>query len=590
MSATYGTTDLLKDTLKFGEAGNPEIQILLATRLPGQWRSVSGRVTGIPTSDYSTHIVTLDGNPRPSIYSPVRPDGTFEFPEVLPGKYSVVADSDRRLPPVTIEVSDKNIGGLEIVFHPQVHIRGRIIVENGGPVPSIGFSYYGPTIGSGATSTNASADGRFAIQLPEGQLQLSLFVGLPRGYALKSMMYGATDLQVDSAEISRSDPRELVVTLEASPSTPWKKVSGHVNVATGSELRPREVILSGPPVWAVAPVLPDGRFEFNGVPPGTYSVFANPALSGPVKTSIIVGDQDIRNVEVSVPLQFELRGRLIMESGLPPSTDSEIVLESGLSGGPPQSSVLLEPRFRFPVLAGELRLSVRNPSTRYRVVSITYDSTNLMTNPLSLNGPPTSDIVVTMRTETPNPSPGGATVSGKLTGVVSEVPTPRRIVLCARGRDFCDEVIGSDDGSFEFRGVPVGTYHIRVAGTLYAVPYSSSIEVRDRDVIGVTVRVLHSIAVPVTIAMDDGSSLPDWPQMNLSSSGPTGPLEAPVPSGGSFVFKFGEGEQFLLLRNLPDGYNVKSMTYDGRNVMQLPLTIARDDSSSTLRITLSRKN
>jgi len=278
-----------------------------------------------------------------------------------------------------------------------------------------------------------------------------------------------------------------------------------------------------------------------------------------------------------------------MESGLPPSANSEIVLEASLAGGRSHGAAIVESRFQILVLAGELRFSLRNPSARYSVVSVTYGSADLRSDPLILSGPPTSEIVVTLRSVTATAPTTGATVSGTLSGALSELATPRRIVLCAYERSACDEVVASNTGSFEFRGVQSGTYRIRVVGTLYAIP-PSMVEVRERDVVGVAVRVLHSVAVRVTVAVDDGSPLPDWPQMKLSSSGPSGPLEASIPPAGTLEYRFGEGEQFLLMKNLPDGYDVKSMTYDGKDVLQFPLTIARDDAPSTLRITLFRNH
>jgi hypothetical protein len=57
-------------------------------------------------------------------------------------------------------------------------------------------------------------NGAFQVTIPAGQIQMGAPSGLPAGFAIRSMAYGATDLLRESANITPASNAELVITLE----------------------------------------------------------------------------------------------------------------------------------------------------------------------------------------------------------------------------------------------------------------------------------------------------------------------------------------------------------------------------------------
>jgi hypothetical protein len=101
-SARYGQADLLAGPLKINPTGAGELTITLRVTQP--LFPVSGRVEGIAqlraANPRTTYRVTLipersgAGLNRNPAESQIAADGTFEFPKVLPGKYTVRLNPD----------------------------------------------------------------------------------------------------------------------------------------------------------------------------------------------------------------------------------------------------------------------------------------------------------------------------------------------------------------------------------------------------------------------------------------------------------------------------------------------------------------
>jgi hypothetical protein len=140
-------------------------------------------------------------------------------------------------------------------------------------------------------------------------------VNLPVGYAVKSIMYGTTDvmtnpLKIPAAlllrqvmvmangiiQVSTSGIRggqtspELTISLATVPlpAVPGVRVAGRIK-----DTDPRGIYLSG----TSGTIYSDGTYEFRGVPPGRHSIAAYGAagiLS--MGASIVVGDQDLDGI------------------------------------------------------------------------------------------------------------------------------------------------------------------------------------------------------------------------------------------------------------------------------------------------------
>ena len=134
---------------------------------------------------------------------------------------------------VTLIVPNRDLLGIELALPITKEVSGRIIVEDGGPLPRPTLMMT-PTVDDKATATTATPvpslaqllvtssnvrmgqtpvnltiqqDGTFKASLPEGQYQLSVNIpsnGTPP-YSVKSFTYGTADLLKDPLKVATSD-------------------------------------------------------------------------------------------------------------------------------------------------------------------------------------------------------------------------------------------------------------------------------------------------------------------------------------------------------------------------------------------------
>jgi hypothetical protein len=213
-SFTYGSADLLRDPLMVSASDSSEIVVTFATA-PGSWFRVSGRATGIDRSA-RTYRVTMSG--RWPLQSVVQPDGTFSFPQVVRGSYTLElgAPGGIRVSTTAI-VADKDVV-LNIASPRQREVTGRLAVEGGGRPQISSFSLL--LEGSSGTWTVAGiavSDGMFKIALPEGETLVS--VSDLASSAIKSLTYGDIDLLKAPLRVTSTDTAELQLTVAAGTTT-----------------------------------------------------------------------------------------------------------------------------------------------------------------------------------------------------------------------------------------------------------------------------------------------------------------------------------------------------------------------------------
>jgi hypothetical protein len=186
---------------------------------------------------------------------------------------------------------------------------------------------------------------------------------------------------------------------------PGFNVRGRVETIPGATMPPqaRLVSLSRPQPTKEAAVSGDGTFEFSDVTSGAYELHVGrDALL--VGRNFTVGNQDIGGAQIKSAV--ETRGRVVMADGSKmPSPVFQIQSQyAGGYAGDPRPSPTIQREFDVNVdgtftvggVHGEQRISVLGLPLPYSVKSITYGSTDLLTNPLVLSSPPTSEIEVTL--------------------------------------------------------------------------------------------------------------------------------------------------------------------------------------------------
>ncbi len=399
-SVTLGGADVLTQSLKVAAGDSEPITVALAVSSPPPWVKVSGRVTGRNATTTPVTGVTMSGVAAgEAMTTSVSPDGSFEFPKVLPGSYTALALPAAALStPTSLTVGTTDVTSVEIRIPPSKEVRGRIVVQGNVPLPRIVFSLTPPG-GIPGTAANFPAnpqqDGSFQIALPEGERQLALVTGgLPPGYKLASLTYGTTDLLKDPFRIAATDNAELRVTFDTTSVAPVT-VSGRVTgLLTTQGVR---VVLISPVLDSVeTSVNPDGTFTFSKVIPGNY--IARLSLSGLLAARpIAVGNRDVTDVSIAYSREFIVTGHIIVEGGVA-SASPEVVLEAKEtkpgSGVPRVSNIVNSRVLMLNLKDGEYDVSARSVPAGYQIKSIMYGTTDLLKSPLKIDGPVTWEIIV----------------------------------------------------------------------------------------------------------------------------------------------------------------------------------------------------
>jgi hypothetical protein len=85
--------------------GNADLSdVVITLNAPGRLAVLRGRVTGLPANRYATTVVELAGPIFSRLQADVQQNGTFEFPAVTPGLYTLTLSGVRELAPMTVAI------------------------------------------------------------------------------------------------------------------------------------------------------------------------------------------------------------------------------------------------------------------------------------------------------------------------------------------------------------------------------------------------------------------------------------------------------------------------------------------------------
>jgi hypothetical protein len=208
--------------------------------------------------------------------------------------------------------------------------------------------------------------------------------------------------------------------------------------------------------------------------PGNYSLRVTGAgiLNSP-SVPVAVASVDLTNIEIAVPRQKEITGRVILE-GLAPMPRFQI---SALSSAPPVGSVnapsisspttLINPQpdgtFRLTLLVGEHSMgpAIGLP-TGYSIKSFTYGAADLLKNPLKVGDKDTDELRFTITTPIKPPVQVRGRVSGLDAAAFARGPVTVNMISSAYVSALSAPVM--TDGTFEFPDVFPGNFSARVIG------------------------------------------------------------------------------------------------------------------------------
>jgi hypothetical protein len=220
--------------------GLPLLALLLLLQTPPVTGvKVSGRVLDGTTNRPSagTLVSLWQRIPR---QTKTGPNGEFEFAGVAPGSYQLRADRAPLLSlPILIQVGSRDEDGLGLImgipgangmsstpvqvvgnallYMPNVAIGGRIVVEGGGTLPKAPISITLSTADSVVTNIvpDVMQEGMFRLGMLEGEYKFAVSK-VPSGYAVKSLTYGAVNLQAEPLKVTVFPMSSILITLVRS--------------------------------------------------------------------------------------------------------------------------------------------------------------------------------------------------------------------------------------------------------------------------------------------------------------------------------------------------------------------------------------
>jgi len=219
-SATFGSVDLLEEPLDLVGTDLAEFEIVVEpNQSPPPMRSVRGRVvdaSNLPASRLAVVLQSQETVTFPPRRAEIRTDGTFVFEDVYPGQYLVRQErfdlAAVEWEGVNVVVEDDDVDGVRLIVPPQIRLRGRVVVGDGQPLPSVGMMF-GRVHNFSALPV--SPDGSFEVTMPPGSHQVVL-TRIPDGYALPSIAYGAIDASAEPLVLTGSSPDELRIVFGSS--------------------------------------------------------------------------------------------------------------------------------------------------------------------------------------------------------------------------------------------------------------------------------------------------------------------------------------------------------------------------------------
>jgi hypothetical protein len=352
-----------------------------------------------------------------------------------------------------------------------------------------------------------------------------------------------------------------------------------------------------------APVRANGQFEYLGVLPGSYVLEASFSTTPPVSRNIVITDQPLKDVDISLPIAM-FSGRILLEDGSalpnPQAFGAAIVSSVNNSNAVMSTFMPISPAGTFtrPMEADEYRFSLRILPEGYTIKSIASGGTDLIKESIHVgeSGPVNVEIRVGKKTA---PDFGEVRFSGTAIDAVTGMPSAAELVtICCResgiAKSFSTPLRA--DGSFEFSSIPLGHYH---AG-LQTSPGRSNVSVVDSNVeVGIPgadgIEILSAqqfVSVKVTTVNEAGGlvNVDVSASVTLQGTSPRNRIDATSGGDGMWGALLPAGDIYTAsIKGLPAGYSVKSVSgpMDVRNFIPVINAIGAPPPDPTVVITLS---
>ena len=209
----------------------------------------------------------------------VADDGTFNFPDVVPGTYLLTAMRlQSEFASERITVTDQNLDGIALVLSNGISISGHFSVEGPASAPMYRQVNLQPVdTFFQQFSAAVQQDGTFTMEnVRPGSYLMQIFLGAPGAY-VKSIRFGDADVSGGSLALTQGSTGTLNIVL----GTDGGQVQGTIQTASGApaatgivSLVPAADLPGRRDLVKHAGTDGQGNFKFQDVAPGEYKVFA----------------------------------------------------------------------------------------------------------------------------------------------------------------------------------------------------------------------------------------------------------------------------------------------------------------------------
>ncbi len=256
-------------------------------------------------------------------------------------------------------------------------------------------------------------------------------------------------------------------------------------------------------------------------------------------------------------------GRLSVEGDAPAPSSLTLALTALPANA--SRSVIIRPQidggFRVPLPPGEYRVGApgRLPPG-YTLRTITYGGVDLLQNPLKISSTETAELLISLAVAGPPPT---VSVSGRVTGI-----TPGQVLRISLREPSGGELSApletpvGPDGSFTFPKVLPGNYLVYLR-----LRAQTQVTVSNSNVTGLVVAYPQDILVSGHVILEGPQTA--IPAIVAESNG----RSATSNRTGTFVLNMTKGDNPVSLRNIPEGYRLKSITYGDVDLQKEPLKL-----------------
>jgi Carboxypeptidase regulatory-like domain len=527
--------------------------------------------------------------------------GHYRLENVPPGRYYIMAgliDYPTYYPGVTGQTEAKavEIRAGTAVEGVNFSMQRPTTVKVSGHLPglkpgsSLPVAMFGPT--GTPLETNIKPDGSFEFdKVPLGSYTLQAPGVIPVNVAVidkdvnidLTPLYWGPGVQVSGKIIGRSGVLQpgirrtavlnpiatnpVTGSLLAAPGTLGSWIHGALETLVGAE----------------------GSFEFSAVPPGPYLLRILPAAPGVPSPRLDIATRDVRSLEIAVPFQFDIPGRIVSDGR---NIGSNVIVEASQGTFTTSTSILPDGTFRLRMTEGENRISLARLPLELSVKSITYGHKDVTRTSLTVDpATPPQEMVVRLET-LPIESISGVKVGGRATGPGQQSVVGLGVSLAPIGSDGKSaETTVQADGTFEFTRVTNGTYMLRFAAPVTAF---SKVFVGGQDVTDIEIPIAARIEVAGQVrVLDTQGKIFSLVPANLSLTfrvANAGSVVATMGADRTFRILLPEDRYTLLVENLPATYSIKSIASGSLDLLKEPLKIDAQKPPPPIEVVLEYRS